>query len=48
MYKQWGQGDERLLSIYPEYNNTIIRWGKKEAQEAVMSKNRDDRGEFLY
>jgi hypothetical protein len=48
MYKQWGQGDERLLSIYAEYNNTIIRWGKKEAQEAVMSKNRDDRGEFLY
>jgi hypothetical protein len=48
MYKQWGQGDERLLSIYPEYNNTIIRWGKKEAQEAVMSKNRNDGREFLY
>ena len=48
MYKQWGQGDERLLSIYPEYKNTIIRWGKKEAREAVMSKNRDDGRELLY
>jgi hypothetical protein len=36
MYKQRGQGDERLLSIYPEYKNTIIRWGKKEAREAVI------------
>ena len=27
MFKQWGQGDEKLMSIYPEYNNTIIRWG---------------------
>ena len=25
MYKQWGEGDERLLSIYPQYANTIIR-----------------------
>jgi hypothetical protein len=48
MYKQWGQGDERLLFIYPESNNTIIRWGKKEALEVVMSKNRDDGREFLY
>jgi hypothetical protein len=48
MYKQWGQGDERLLSIYPEYKNTIIRWGKNEVREAVMNKNRDDGIEFLY
>jgi hypothetical protein len=29
MYKQWGEGDERLLPIYPEYDNTTIRWGTK-------------------
>jgi len=28
MYKRWGEGDEKLLPIYPEYANTIIRWGK--------------------
>jgi hypothetical protein len=26
MYKQWGHGDERLVPIYPEYENMIIRW----------------------
>ena len=25
MYKQWGQGDERLVPIYPDYDNTAIR-----------------------
>jgi hypothetical protein len=29
MYKQWGHGDERLIPIYPEYENTIIRWGNE-------------------
>jgi hypothetical protein len=49
MYKQWGEGDERLLPIYPEYANTIIRWGKEEAEEAVINKNkRDNAKEFLY
>jgi hypothetical protein len=47
MYKQWGQGDERLLPIYPEYANTIIRWGKEEAEEAIINK-RDNAREFLY
>ena len=49
MYKQWGEGDERLLPIYPEYKNHIIRWGKEEAEEAVVNKNKQDHGrEFLY
>jgi hypothetical protein len=49
MYKQWGEGDERLLPIYPEYTNTIIRWGKEEVEEAIINKNkRDNTQEFLY
>jgi hypothetical protein len=49
MYKQWGEGDERLLPIYPEYANTVIRWGKEEAEEAIINKNkRDNPREFLY
>ena len=49
MYKQWGEGDERLLPIYPEYSNTIIRWGKEEVEEAIINKNkRDNAQEFLY
>jgi len=49
MYKQWGEGDERLLPIYPEYVNTIIRWGKEEVEEALINKNkRDNVREFLY
>ena len=49
MYKQWGEGDERLLPIYPEYANTIIRWGKEEVEEAIINKNkRDNTQEFLY
>jgi len=47
MYKQWGEGDEKLLPIYPEYANTIIRWGKEEVEEAIMNK-RDNAMEFLY
>ena len=26
MYKQWGNGDEILEPIYPEYENMVIRW----------------------
>ena len=49
MYKQWGEGDERLLPIYPEYTNTIIRWGKEEVERAVINKNkRYNAREFLY
>jgi hypothetical protein len=49
MYKQWGEGDERLLPIYAEYVNTIIRWGKEEVEEAIINKNkRDNAKEFLY
>ena len=40
MYKQWGEGDEKLLPIYPEYANTIIRWGKEEVEEAIITKNK--------
>ena len=49
MYKQWGEGDERLLPIYPEYANTIIRWEKQEVEEAKINKNkRYDARQFLY
>lgn len=51
MYKQWGHGDERLVPIYREYENMIIRWGKEEVVEAVMKgnkRNNDDGNEFLY
>ena len=49
MYKQWGEGDERLLPIYPEYQNTIIRWGKEEAiEEAILEGKRNNGREFLY
>jgi hypothetical protein len=51
MYKQWGNGDEILEPIYPEYENMIIRWGKEEVVEAVMKGNRtndDGNNEFLY
>jgi hypothetical protein len=47
MYKQWGEGDERLLPIYPECANIIIRWGKEEVEEARINK-RDNSREFLY
>ena len=49
MYKQWGEGDERLLPIYPEYANTMIRWGKEDVEEALINKNKwDNTREFLY
>lgn len=49
MYKQWGQGDERLVPIYPEYNNTIIRWGKEELEYVLKGKGDEEDGrEFLY
>jgi hypothetical protein len=49
MYKQWGEGDERLLPIYPEYSNTIIRWGKEEVEEAKINKNKSyNARQFLY
>ena len=40
MYKQWREGDERLLPIYPQYANTMIRWGKEEVEEAIINKNK--------
>lgn len=53
MCKQWGHGDERLVPIYREYENMVIRWGKEEVVEAVMKGNKrnnedDDGYEFLY
>jgi hypothetical protein len=49
MYKQWGDGDEKLLPIYPEHANTIIRWGKEEVDEAIINKNnRYNARQFLY
>jgi hypothetical protein len=48
MYKQWGESDERAFT-YPQYANTIIRWGKEEVEEAIINKNRKDNAkEFLY
>jgi hypothetical protein len=48
MYKQWGEGDERLLPIYPEYANTIIRRGKEEVEEAVINKNKRDNARKFF
>src|SRR6188472_2150458 len=50
MYKQWGHGDERLVPIYPEYENMIIRWGREEVVEDVMKGNKRNKhgNEFLY
>jgi hypothetical protein len=50
MYKQWGQGDERLVPICPEYNNTIIRWGREEVLEYILKGkgDKEDSREFLY
>jgi hypothetical protein len=53
MCKQWGHGDERLVPLYREYENMVIRWGKEEVVEAVMKNNKrnnedDDGYEFLY
>jgi hypothetical protein len=43
MHKQWGHGDERLIPIYPEYANTIIRWGNEEVTKAVLKYNNNTR-----
>jgi len=50
MYKQWGQGDERLVPIYPDYNDTIIRWGREEVLEYLLSPKPafEERKQFLY
>jgi hypothetical protein len=55
MYKQWGQGDERLIPIYPIYEDTIIRWGKEEVIQALFEHNDNNlskvstrKEEFLY
>jgi hypothetical protein len=51
MYKKWGEGDDKLRSIYSEYENTIIRWGKDEAEEAALYRDKkynNSEEEFLY
>ncbi|MGB7953335.1 MAG: hypothetical protein WCF23_05090 [Candidatus Nitrosopolaris sp.] len=50
MYKQWGQGDERLVPIYPDYNNTAIRWGREELLEYLLKGkgDREDRRDLLH
>lgn len=52
MYKKWGEGDEKLRPIYPEYKSTIIRWGKNDVKEAVLCRGKEEYGntgeEFLY
>lgn len=50
MYKQWGQGDERLVPVYPDYNNTIIRWGREELLKCLFNPKPayEERREFLY
>ena len=38
-----------FFPIYPEYANTIIRWGNQEVEDALINKNkRDNDREFLY
>jgi len=51
MCKQWGHGDERLVPIYREYENMVIRWGKEEVVKGNKRNNEDDDDdgyEFLY
>lgn len=50
MYKQWGEGDERLKPVYPDYNNTIIRWGREEVLEYLLNPRLtyEEGREFLY
>jgi hypothetical protein len=50
MYKKWGEGDEKLRPIYPEYENTVIRWGRDEVHEYISLSHADkqDNEEFLY
>jgi hypothetical protein len=48
MYKKWGEGDEKLRPLYPEYQETVIRWGKDKVQEAVLHIGKPYGEEFLY
>ena len=49
MYKQWREGDERLLPIYPQYAKYYNKVGKEEVEEAIINKNkRDNAKEFPY
>ena len=49
LYKKWGDGDEKLGPMYPEYQGTIIRWGKEEAEDAVLHRGKPyGEEEFLY
>jgi hypothetical protein len=53
MYKQWGKGDHMLTPIYPEYQNTIVRWGKEDVTKAVLEHDNkrqynSNKEEFLY
>jgi hypothetical protein len=38
----------RSLDLYPEYQETVIRWGKDEVQEAVLHRGKPYEEEFLY
>jgi hypothetical protein len=46
MRKQWGEGDEKLLPLYDEYETTIVRWGRDDV-EGVLEGRSEER-EFLY
>ena len=54
MYKQWWQGDERLIPIYPMHEDNMIRWGKEELIQAILehdnilSKVSTRKQDFLY
>jgi hypothetical protein len=37
MYKQLGQGHERLIPIHPVYEDTIIRWAKEELSKLYLN-----------
>lgn len=47
MSKLWGQGDNMLVPLYPEYEGTIIRWGKEQVQAALEGKQENEM-ELLY
>lgn len=47
MCKIWGQGDNMLVPLYPEYEDTTIRWGKEQA-EAALDRKHEDEMELLY
>jgi hypothetical protein len=48
MYKKWGEGDEKLVPIYPEYKDTIIRWGKEEAASIGLGREGEEEEEEKY